>query len=66
MDVQFYTGEYASKKFEVARDMLPELHQGLDRLKKQLEEEKESAEAEPTEGTDDVAPGVKRPWRSWG
>ena len=48
-----------AKKFEVARDMLPELHQGLDRLKKQLEEEKESAEAEPTEGTDDVAPGVK-------
>ena len=29
MDVQFYTGEYASKKFEVARDMLPELHQGF-------------------------------------
>ena len=46
--------------------MLPVLHQGLDRLKKQLEEEKETAEAEPTEGTDDVAPGVKRPWRSWG
>ena len=37
MDVQFYTGEYASKKFEVARDLLPELYQGLARLKEQLE-----------------------------
>ena len=37
MDVQFYTGEYASKKFEVARDLLPELYQGLARLKEQLD-----------------------------
>ena len=37
MDVQLYTGEYASKKFEVARDLLPELYQGLARLKEQLE-----------------------------
>ena len=36
MDVQFYTGEYASKKFEVARDLLPELYQGVARLKEQL------------------------------
>ena len=33
MDVQFYTGEYASKKFEVARDLLPELYQGVAPLK---------------------------------
>ena len=32
-------------QFKTARDMLPELQQGLDRLKKQLEEEKEAAEA---------------------
>ena len=37
MDVQFYTGEYASKKFEVARDLLPELYQGVARLKEQLD-----------------------------
>ena len=67
MDVQFYTGEYASKKFEVARDMLPELHQGLDRLKKQLEEEKEAAEAETAAvAVDEVAPGSKRPLRPGG
>ena len=39
MDVQFYTGEYAMKKFEVARDMLPELYAGLCRLKEQLQAE---------------------------
>ena len=67
MDVQFYTGEYASKKFEVARDMLPELHQGLDRLKKQLEEEKEAAGAETAQVVmDDVAPVSKRPLRLGG
>ena len=37
MDVQFYTGEYASKKFELARDLLPEHHHGLARLKEQLD-----------------------------
>lgn len=37
MDVQFYTGEYASKKFEVARDLLPELYLGLQRLQQQLD-----------------------------
>ena len=63
----FYTGEYASKKFEVARDMLPELHQGLDRLKKQLEEEKEAAEAETAAVVvDEVASGSKRPLRPGG
>lgn len=60
MHVQFYTGEYASKKFEVARDMLPELHQGLDRLKKQLEEEKTSTEVEPTESMDTTTPAMDR------
>ena len=39
MDVQFYAGEYAMKKFEVARDMLPELYAGLCRLKEQLQAE---------------------------
>ena len=52
--------ECASKKFEVARDMLPELHQGLDRLKKQLEEEKNSAEVEPTESMDNTTPAMDR------
>ena len=27
-DVGFYTGEYAAKKFEISRSMLPELHSG--------------------------------------
>ena len=45
MDVQFYTGEYASKKFEVARDMLPELFQGLHRSQQQFEEEEEEEKA---------------------
>ncbi|CAK9107069.1 Uncharacterized protein SCF082_LOCUS49855, partial [Durusdinium trenchii] len=31
-DVQFYTGEYASKKFEVSRSLLPELFAGVQRL----------------------------------
>ena len=28
-DVGFYTGEYASKKFQISRSMLPELCAGL-------------------------------------
>ncbi|CAK9076536.1 Transketolase [Durusdinium trenchii] len=31
-DVQLYTGEYASKKFEVSRSLLPELFAGVQRL----------------------------------
>ena len=27
-DVGFYTGEYAAKKFEISRSMLPELYAG--------------------------------------
>ena len=65
MHVQFYTGEYASKKFEVARDMSPELHQGLDRLKKQLEEEKTSTEVEPTESMDTTTPAMDRLAKTW-
>ena len=61
-DVQFCTCEYASKKFKAARDILPELHQGLDRLKKQLEEEKGAAEAETAEvAMNALAPGSKGP-----
>ena len=42
-DVQHDVGEYAAKKFEVARNLLPELHRGLQRLQKEREQEKETA-----------------------
>ena len=42
-DVQFYTGEYSAKKFEVSRNLLPELHAGVVRLE---EEEAERADLE--------------------
>ena len=32
LDAQHYVGEYATKKFEVAKDLLPELYKGLLRL----------------------------------
>ena len=35
MDAQHYVGEYATKKFEAARDLLPELYKGLMRLERQ-------------------------------
>ena len=38
MDAQHYVGEYATKKFELARDLLPELYKGLKRLEAQLEQ----------------------------
>ena len=34
-DVQWYTGEYAAKKFELSRDMLPELYAGMKRLEQE-------------------------------
>ena len=34
-DVQWYTGEYAAKKFELSRDMLPELYAGVKRLEEE-------------------------------
>ena len=34
-DVQWYTGEYAAKKFEVSKDMLPELYAGVKRLEEE-------------------------------
>ena len=42
-DVQHYVGEYAAKKFEVARNLLPELYRGLQRLQKERDQEKENA-----------------------
>lgn len=38
VDVQFYTGEYASKKFEVSRNMLPELYTGVQKLEAEEQE----------------------------
>eukprot|EP00435_Cladocopium_sp_Y103_P043159 s4006_g12.t1 len=47
-DVGFYTGEYAAKKFELSRSMLPELYAGetLSDGVKRLEEEEEKRQKE--------------------
>ena len=42
-DVQHYVGEYAAKKFEVAKNLFPELKKGLERLQKKREKEDEAA-----------------------
>ncbi|CAK9081626.1 unnamed protein product [Durusdinium trenchii] len=42
-DVQFYTGEYASKKFEVSRNLLPELYAGVQKLETEETERLQSA-----------------------
>ena len=44
-DVQYYTGEYAAKKFELSRSLLPELYAGVKRL-----EEEEAERALPQSG----------------
>ena len=45
-DVQFYTGEYASKKFEVSRNLLPELYAGVQKLETEETERLQSASIE--------------------
>lgn len=57
-DVQFYTGEYAAKKFEISRSLLPELFAGIQRLEQEeterrRQESENAAEAAPAE------PGVR-------
>jgi hypothetical protein len=65
MDTQHYVGEYATKKFEVARDLLPELYKGLKRLERDIAAQEAlqvkvtelaNANATPSEQSDAASP----------
>ena len=54
-DVQFYTGECASKKFEVSRSLLPELYAGIQRLEAEEAERQGQEVGEADQAIEGVA-----------
>jgi hypothetical protein len=63
-DVQHYVGEYAAKKFEVARSLLPELHSGLRRLQNEREQQDEAATTGRPNHTPNMTPVRYRAYRT--
>ena len=63
-DVQHYVGEYAAKKFEINRNLLPELHRGQQRLQKEREQQEQAATASKPMHTPDMSDLKYRAYRT--